>query len=270
MGAAKANNRLPQTQQWSCCGRHVSEPPCGGSDEHLLPHDPGDRAHRNRWQFYQTPALTQPGHRAAVSIDCEMGTAQDGEPELIRITLVDYFSGATLVDTLVYPSVPMQHFNTRWSGVTRAQMEKARRSRRCLFGPAAARAAIFEHVGLATVVVGHGLQNDLACLRWLHGRIVDSYLIESGLREAAQREAEEEREMRGVDAPPTPPGPEKAERGAGQQRRHPDGMSLKALALKKLGRSIQGGKGHDSLEDAIAARDLVHSFVVDMSVPSVA
>jgi hypothetical protein len=58
----------------------------------------------------------------------------------------------------------------------------------------------------------------------------------------------------------TPP----AKGGMGKQKRDPDGVSLKAFALKKLRRSIQTGKGHDSLEDAIAAKDLVH-FTLHLS-----
>ena len=41
-----------------------------------------------------------------------MGTAFDGDSELIRLTLIDYFSGETLIDSLVYPDVAMLHFNT--------------------------------------------------------------------------------------------------------------------------------------------------------------
>jgi RNA exonuclease 1 len=40
-------------------------------------------------------------------------------------------------------------------------------------------------------------------------------------------------------------------------------MSLKALAMKRLGRAIQvGKKGHDSLEDALAARDLIQAHIM--------
>ncbi|KGM91817.1 uncharacterized protein PADG_12134 [Paracoccidioides brasiliensis Pb18] len=43
--------------------------------------------------------------RTAVAIDCEMGQGASGDSKLIRITLVDYFSSAILIDNLVYPSV---------------------------------------------------------------------------------------------------------------------------------------------------------------------
>jgi len=227
----------------------------------------------------ETPAQVLPGHRRAVAIDCEMGHASDGESELIRLTAVDYFSGKTLIDTLVYPDIPMQHFNTKWSGVTRSQMDNARRRQQCLFGIAAARKAVFQFVGRHTTVVGHGLSQDLLSLRWCHGYIVDSYLIESNIREARLK-AEAEKEIK-VDHAAQPGDERQAEDtketketketkgGKTGGKGHPDGMSLKALAMKRLGRSIQGGKGHDSLEDAVAARDLVHSYVVDMLTPSV-
>ena len=245
----------------------------------------------------ETPAQVLPGHRRAVAIDCEMGHASDGESELIRLTAVDYFSGKTLIDTLVYPDIPMQHFNTKWSGVTRSQMDNARRRQQCLFGIAAARKAVFQFVGRHTTVVGHGLSQDLLSLRWCHGYIVDSYLIESNIREARlkaeaekeikvdhaaqpgdERQAEDTKEtketketkvFKGLQVLPETKETKETKGGKTGGKGHPDGMSLKALAMKRLGRSIQGGKGHDSLEDAVAARDLVHSYVVDMLTPSV-
>ncbi|KAK4159855.1 hypothetical protein QBC43DRAFT_326445 [Cladorrhinum sp. PSN259] len=261
---------------WTCCRKHVTEAACGGADDHLLAEDPGDRALKKRWQFFETPAGTQPEHRLAVAIDCEMGTASNKESELIRLTVVDYFTGKTLIDTLVYPSVHIENFNTRWSGVTRAQMENARKQRQCIFGTAAARNAIFNYVGRDTFVVGHGMQSDLLCLRWHHDRIVDSLLIESGIRKAEKMKAEEEkmraeaeREKSGIEA--TSPLPEEGQpkNEPSKKKRNPDGMSLQALVLKKLGRSIQlGKKGHDSLEDAVAARDLIHSYIKTLSAPS--
>ncbi|KAK1749695.1 hypothetical protein QBC47DRAFT_395496 [Echria macrotheca] len=245
---------------WSCCGQHVSHPPCGGSNEHQVEPDPENRLIRERWEFEDTPIQQHPDHRIAVAIDCEMGTARDGESELIRVTIIDYFSGTTLLDSLVYPDVPMLHYNTKYSGIRAGDMEKARRSRECIFGKTAARAAIFRYVGPATVVIGHGMQSDLVSLRWIHHRVVDSFLLESGIRQA-QKEAEEKakkKEETKVE--------EKAQEGQGQTRKgrgkgHPDGMSLQALAKKRLGRSIQTGYGHDSLEDARAARDLVHLHI---------
>jgi RNA exonuclease 1 len=152
----------------------------------------------------------------------------------------------------------MLHFNTRWSGVTRGDMEKALRDGQCYQGTKSARNAVFQYVGPSTIVVGHAAQNDLSSLRWIHHRVVDSLMIESARRKAEELKAEQENKGK-VVSKPNNGGPDK-DKKRGQN--NPDGMSLKALAMKQLGRAIQvGKKGHDSLEDALAARDLVHHHI---------
>jgi RNA exonuclease 1 len=68
-----------------------------------------------QYQFYDIRAVLPINHdiRVAVALDCEMGTAASGESELIRVTMVDYFSDEILVDNLVEPGVRMLHLNTR-------------------------------------------------------------------------------------------------------------------------------------------------------------
>jgi len=215
-----------------------------------------------------------------------MGTAKSGDNELIRVTVVDYFTGTPLVDRLVWPDVAMQHLNTQWSGVTWSALHGARLSKTCLFGRDNARKAVWKFVGPETVVVGHSANNDLKSLRWIHPNVVDSFVIEwtlqKPMRDAKQQAAKEKAErekaakaqaeaatiltygkpiLQPAPAVATPgdqakPKPQKKPRklkGSGD-------LSLKTLARTKLGREIQnaGKAGHDSLEDAIAARDLVH------------
>jgi hypothetical protein len=57
-----------------------------------------------------------------------------------------------------------------------------------------------------------------------------------------------------------------AKNGEVQPVRRPGNLALKTLAKKYLDRDIQtkGKQGHDSLEDAIAARDIVHWNVLDL------
>ena len=106
------------------------------------------------WKFHATPAAAAYSDiRQAVAIDCEMGTAASGDNELIRVTLIDYFSSAVLVDSLVYPDVAMSHYNTRFSGVTKQDMETARARGRCFRGRDQARTAVWRFVGPSTIVV---------------------------------------------------------------------------------------------------------------------
>jgi RNA exonuclease 1 len=174
-----------------------------------------------------------------------MGTAQSGESELIRVTLVDYFSSTILVDPLVCPDVQMNHYNTRFSGVTKRDMERARLRGACIMGRDQARAMVWRFVGPNTVVVGHSAHNDLTALRWIHPRVIDTFLLESLNAKAA----------RGKETA-LPPSVLTSSKG---QRKESGALSLKSLAMLRLNREIQASrKGHDSLEDALATRDLAH------------
>ena len=157
-----------------------------------------------------------------------MGTSEAGEPSLIRLSLIDFFTGDVLLDSLVIPSHPMRHYNTRYSGVSATDMRNADRSGRCIRGRDAARELVWQHVGPDTVLVVHGGAGDLAVLRWIHGVVVDSFLVDR------------------FD-------------GTGEVE---GGRSLKNLAWWRVGRVVQEGNGgHDSLEDARACRELVHALV---------
>ncbi|KAH7316772.1 hypothetical protein B0I35DRAFT_479590 [Stachybotrys elegans] len=281
---------------WSCCNdRWRFAKPCTHQAQHTLEEFILKEAEK-QWRYMPTPNGHGDSNREplkAVSIDCEMGTADSGESELIRLSLIDYFSGQVLIDSLVYPNCKMAHYNTRWSGVTRRDMEDARRAGRCIFGRDRAREAVWRYVGPQTVVVGHAANGDLAALRWLHPRVADTYHIEKVIKaleddaleaeREAEREAEEERaaerlaelaltgqveeaEEEEEEALAEEPGQPEAAQASEPKRKGPrkkgGPLSLKGLTLKRLGRHIQpAGKGHDSTEDAIAARDLMHWHV---------
>lgn len=229
-----------------------------------------------------------------------MGTAISGDSELIRVTLIDYFSGAVLVNNIVEPDVPMQHLNTRFSGVSWEDVWKARREGSCLKGKKGARRALWRYVGPKTVVVGHGASNDLRALRWIHGLVVDSFVTEFGIVKRDEAKNENKKRIKpedgdkeggtAADVIKLDSSPEECRNGgtptvhicrevpdeyeAGTsikvpkktRNRGPGLLSLKTLVEKHLHREIQtGGKsGHDSLEDAIAARDLVHWIITNL------
>jgi RNA exonuclease 1 len=235
-----------------------------------------------------------------------MGTAVSGDTELIRVTLVDYFTEEILVDNIVEPGVPMQHLNTKYSGVSWADVNKARREGTILDGKGGARQAIWQFVGSDTFVIGHGASNDLRSLRWIHLRVVDSMVTEFVHTKAKEAKEAEEMKLKlakeveelvltqaeeavlrqkmmaaiaehdagatktvldasgtktVLDAATVPPA---AEEKAPAPK--PKNLSLKTMTKKYLDRDIQtkGKAGHDSLEDAIAARDLVHRSVCEV------
>ncbi|KAL5422343.1 hypothetical protein PMIN04_004764 [Paraphaeosphaeria minitans] len=266
---------------WSCCDQHCTADPCSGSDFH----DPRDESLvelTRHHQLHYTPIVHQGSLgrgqdlRAAVALDCEMGTAESGDTELIKVSLIDYFTGEVLVNNIVEPDVPLRHLNTKYSGVTWGHMREAQRRRTILKATTGARNAVWRFVSEQTIVVGHGVHNDLRSMKWIHEHVVDSFVIEFSIKKRkdekekrAEEEAVEKAKADGTYVEPTKETPVLDE-GTNKvgvppvqetRRRKGGDLSLKTLMDKRLGRKIQLGEGttgHDSLEDAIAARDLVH------------
>ncbi|KOS17557.1 RNA exonuclease 3 [Escovopsis weberi] len=262
-------------------------PPCVGNEEHT-PRIYAQGELERQWNFFHTPPFKPKksmSPAAAVVIDCEMGTNMYGESELIRVSVIDYFSRAILLDSLVWPDVKMVHYNTRFSGVTRRAMQDAKKQRTCLFGRASVRKRIWEFVGPQTIVIGHAAHGDLASLRWIHARVVDTLIIETRNRpppprkekdetapkddnkgeEEQESENEADKDVEVVAATSVAGVGQNEQPKAGEERRKEGGLSLKALAQTYLSRTIQiKGQGHDSVEDALATRDILHWNVVDI------
>jgi len=119
--------------------------------------------------------------------------------------------------------------------------------------------ACWKFVGADTVVVAHGGQNDLAALRWIHDQVVDTLIIEEAKWKEVMEQEEKNTETKAKGA---------VGKSAEPKQKRPKGtgpLTLKSLLKKRLGRVIQnaGRAGHDSHEDAIAARDLAHWNVVN-------
>ncbi|EDU45886.1 RNA exonuclease 3 [Pyrenophora tritici-repentis Pt-1C-BFP] len=290
------------SQCYNCCNSHVSASVkyCVTTQRHTLRKYKQSDLDRI-YQFHMTPPVYAGQNRtprAAVAIDCEMGTAKLGDSELIRISAIDYFTGEVLVNNLVEPDLPMQSLNTQYSGVTFDQLNHAVLVGHSLKGKVGAREALWRFVGPETFIVGHGVNNDLRALRMIHPRVVDSYMVENKIVqarkaiEAAAAAAEAEREaalsaqqqLQGVAVLPqgmgvggwgvssstlnnqAAPFATAASQVEPKKKKKPKGsgeLSLKMLLKRYLGREIQmqGNLGHDSMEDAIAARDLVHWMV---------
>ncbi|PNH57944.1 hypothetical protein VD0002_g9579 [Verticillium dahliae] len=266
-----------QRKAWTCCGQHISQPGCKHEQYHLpKPFILKDMI--KRFQCCNTPRIPECSSgpnlvHVAVALDCEMGTAYDNEVQIIRVTLIDYLTTKVLIDSLVWPDVAMAHLNTQYSGVTWQHLRQAKRDGVCIMGTRAARNEVFKYIGPDTVVVGHGASSDLSALNWIHPAIVDSLIIESAFQktqkkqEEAEREAEKAERQWFEDGPgpsayvETPGENEKEEKKKQSSQRGK--LTLKTLSRERLRRQIQmGRRGHDSLEDALAARDIVHWHVL--------
>ena len=191
-------------------------------------------------------ANLHPHHRVAVTLDCEMGISSTSENELIRLTAIDFFTHEILLDHLVFPDVPLEHYNTRYSGVTRAAMRAALHAGTAIHGRNRAHMALLQFVGPETVVVVHGGSGDFNVLRWIRPSIADTLILEGYNGTPA------------VAATTTT-----AEGGTGTK----EGKSLKELCKRRLGIEVkvrnraQGKLGHYSYEDAMVARELLVAWM---------
>jgi DNA polymerase III epsilon subunit-like protein len=184
-------------------------------------------------KFYTPDVESAPGHdpkiltRQAIVLDCEMvGVGHEGlTSELARVSVIDFFTGVLLVDTIVQPLLDVKDWRTQWSGITAKDMNEAVASGEALKGSTAARAELFKIMDSQTILVGHSLQFDLAALGIRHEATVDSSILA------------------------------KSAVGRGVKRE----WALKTLCKELLKITVQdnGKNGHDAVEDALAAREVV-------------
>ncbi|XP_072157555.1 uncharacterized protein [Bemisia tabaci] len=103
------------------------------------------------------------------ALDCEMVFTTKGR-ELARLTIIDV-KLRTVFDKLIKPKGALLDCITQWSGITEADLKTATVS--------------FEEVqryvkklfNSKTILVGHGLENDLRSMKVLHDKIVDTSVV---------------------------------------------------------------------------------------------
>lgn len=113
-----------------------------------------------------------------LALDCEMcatrdpvSMEQDGKA-LIRLSVVcGHDEKQVLLDTLVLPSLPVIDYRTDIHGIRPEDL------RQVMFTFRHAQAAMLHLCCTETVLIGHGLCNDLTALKMKHSRVVDTALL---------------------------------------------------------------------------------------------
>lgn len=148
----------------------------------------------------------------AVALDCEMGYTTLGF-EMIRVTVLDFETETALYDKTVKTKGDIIDLNTYWSGVLEIDdmspdLEQFQDE-------------LSQLVGKDTIIIGHGLENDLNVMRLVHLNVIDtSIMFPRGMRK----------------------------------------KSLKEITFQYLSQKIQTGE-HDSEEDARSCIGLVKWFL---------
>uniref|UniRef100_T1IUI4 RRM domain-containing protein n=1 Tax=Strigamia maritima TaxID=126957 RepID=T1IUI4_STRMM len=152
------------------------------------------------------------------AVDCEMCFTTEGL-ELTKVSLVKP-DGSLAYNEFVLPENRIIDYNTRFSGITAEDFNEARKS----LGEVQLELLKFVHS--KTILVGHGLENDLRVLKLVHSMVVDTAIVfphSFGL---------------------------------------PSKRSLKSLISNVFNKEIQIGM-HDSVEDAQASLELVLSKITE-------
>jgi RNA exonuclease 1 len=154
--------------------------------------------------------------RTVYAIDCEMVLTVDDKYSLARISVVDW-SGKTVLDELVKPSLAIKNYYTQFSGMTKAILDPIQTTLSEI------QSKLLDLLTTQTILLGHSLESDLCAMKLTHPFIIDTSLIY-----------------------PHPRGP--------PLRSSLKFLSQKYLRRDIQQQDL---KGHDSVEDALAVLDLV-------------
>ncbi|ODV77980.1 uncharacterized protein CANTADRAFT_69368 [Suhomyces tanzawaensis NRRL Y-17324] len=214
--AGKIRRKDKRTRFYDCCGSEVGSEneTCSVASHHIFYWNDVEEMH-SAIPFKKIDHSSKTAVKA-VGIDCEMGYTTLGF-ELLRITAIDYLTGEDVFDIFVQPIGTVVDLNTRYSGVAEI-IEGALTFEELMH-------FVRQYIDKDTVLIGHGLENDMNAMRLIHEQIVDTAILYPKFK-----------------ASPT------------------FRFSLKDLAFSYLSRNIQTGE-HDSREDSIAAIDIVKYFI---------
>lgn len=229
----KQSGTKGRVQIWTCCNKAVGSNTLGDDSccygPHVFKETAGLDLHR-REAFITTKELIESTRNESsltaqldiVALDCELSYTTAGLT-LTRLTLVDE-EGEMILDELVRTRTDIVDYNTRFSGITPEEYgEKA------VFTLEQVRKTMAQFVGENTILVGHGLENDLRAIRLVHDKVVDTVMLYP------------------------------------HARGFPFRTSLRDLTAKYLGKIIQNqtSLGHSSLEDARMSLELVRYKMVN-------
>ncbi|GAA6001456.1 hypothetical protein JCM10207_006675 [Rhodosporidiobolus poonsookiae] len=157
---------------WSCC------PAVGAASCQTGPHvfkDEDPAALHSRSSFSTSASLREgsttslPPAEDVCALDCELIYTISGM-SLARLTVLSS-SGSILLDEHVRPTTAILDLNTRFSGVVKEDLDKA------ILDLAGVKRALAQYIDERTILIGHGLENDLKALRIVHDKVIDTAIL---------------------------------------------------------------------------------------------
>lgn len=209
----KQYNRDTKSNIYPCCGESIASTSFRrlGCETHKYHVFRGSTYHQLKdiSNFSSTSEID--GENNVLALDCEMAFTSKGY-EMIRLTIVDFFTNQILFDEIIYPLGEIIDLNSLFSGVHEGDFKNA-----ISYEEAICKILTNSLINKNSILIGHGLENDLNVMRIVHKKVIDTAII--------------------------------FQKGKFKQ-------SLKNLSFEYLSRRIQSGE-HDSSEDAIATMDII-------------
>lgn len=152
--------------QYMCCSAAVGSVGCQVAKQHVQ-----DGRKENLEGFVRTfqKELPEDSHAGVFALDCEMSYTTYGL-ELTRVTVVDT-DMQVVYDTFVKPDNEVVDYNTRFSGVTEADLVDTSITLRDV------QAVLLSMFSADTILIGHSLESDLLALKVIHGMVVDTSVL---------------------------------------------------------------------------------------------
>ncbi|XP_057565651.1 RNA exonuclease 1 homolog isoform X2 [Hippopotamus amphibius kiboko] len=152
--------------QYTCCSAAIGSTGCQVAKQHVQ-----DGRKENLEGFVKTfeKELSGDAHPGVYALDCEMSYTTYGL-ELTRVTVVDT-DLQVVYDTFVRPDNEIVDYNTRFSGVTEADLADTSISLRDV------QAVLLSMFSSDTVLIGHSLESDLLALKVIHSTVVDTAVL---------------------------------------------------------------------------------------------
>ncbi|XP_055463710.1 RNA exonuclease 1 homolog [Psammomys obesus] len=152
--------------QYMCCSAAVGSVGCQVAKQHVQ-----DGRKENLEGFVRTfqKELPEDAHAGVFALDCEMSYTTYGL-ELTRVTVVDT-DMQVVYDTFVKPDNEVVDYNTRFSGVTEADLVDTSITLRDV------QAVLLSMFSADTILIGHSLESDLLALKVIHSTVVDTSVL---------------------------------------------------------------------------------------------
>ncbi|XP_007952760.1 RNA exonuclease 1 homolog [Orycteropus afer afer] len=152
--------------QYTCCSAAIGSVGCQVAKQHVQ-----DGRKESLEGFVKTfsKGLAEDAHPGVYALDCEMSYTTYGL-ELTRVTVVDT-DMQVVYDTFVKPDNEIVDYNTRFSGVTEADLADTSITLRDV------QAVLLSMLNADTILIGHSLESDLLALKVIHSTVVDTAVL---------------------------------------------------------------------------------------------